>query len=137
MTRSGLPRFLLADVRALPVCDVSRSVWISAWDEMFLVNLFGRTARAFTYSVNMSARAHEEVTLLTECTRETRVKPRSVRSTESLSEQDARIHSLHQDACKVSARGHATGSPWLMTSHDCLIYQDVPFRVKVYIWGHT
>lgn len=72
------------------------------------------------YPVIMSARVcsdcsgFEEVTLMLEHASETRVKSessvrqRSVESTESpgrdtLSEQDRLVHSLHQDACKVSA----------------------------------
>lgn len=97
---------------------------------MLLVNALCRAARALRfppkpgeYPVSMSARvrsessAFEEVTLISRNASETQVKHESrvnqrrrVGSPESqlpgndaLSEQDRLIHSLHQDACEVSA----------------------------------
>lgn len=94
---------------------------------MFLLKGLYRAARALKQGedpVRMSARvcsarpASEEVTVLvSQCTSETRekheyrVKQRNAGSTgcqlagkDPLSEQDRLIHSLHQDACKVSTK---------------------------------
>lgn len=97
---------------------------------MFLLNGLYRAARALynplklgEYPVIMSvsicreSSAFEEVTLISQYTSEAQVKNEpsvkqsSVGSTESelpgkdtLSEQDKLIHSLHQDACKVSGK---------------------------------
>lgn len=85
---------------------------------MFLLNVLSSAARALNKllklnPVIMSAHessALEEVTLISQYRNETpvrsesSVKQRSVGSTEHLSEQDAPIHDLHQDACKVSGK---------------------------------